>query len=78
VIEATATHGKVNINQNGSLSYTPDPQFIGVDAISYVISDGAGGTDRAEVTIDVIDPAAVEAETGSGAEGSAGGLSSGG
>ena len=77
VVEATANHGKVDINPNGSLSYTPDPQFIGDDVISYTVSDGAGGTARAKVMIRVVPPPG-EAETGSGAEGSAGGSSSGG
>jgi Bacterial Ig domain len=78
VTEATATHGKVDINPNGSLAYTPDPLFIGDDVISYTVSDGAGGTDRAKVMIHVVEPPPAEAETGSGAEGSAGGSSSGG
>jgi hypothetical protein len=77
VMEATANHGKVDINPNGSLSYTPGPQFIGDDVISYTVSDGAGGTDRAKVMIHV-EPPPGEAETGSGAEGSAGESSSGG
>jgi hypothetical protein len=77
VMEATANHGKVDINPNGSLSYTPDPQFIGDDVISYTVSDGADGTARAKVMIRV-EPPPGEAETGSGAEGSAGGSSSGG
>jgi hypothetical protein len=78
VVEATATQGRVDINPNGSLTYTPPPLFIGDDAVSYVISDGAGGTDRAAFTVRVLDPAAGEAGTGGGAEGSAGGSSSGG
>jgi hypothetical protein len=77
VMEAAANHGKVDTNPNGSLSYTPDPQFIGDDVISYTVSDGAGGTARAKVMIRV-EPPPGEAETGSGAEGSAGGSSSGG
>jgi hypothetical protein len=77
VIEATANHGKVDIHPNGSLTYTPNPQFIGDDVISYAVSDGAGGTDRAKVMIHVVEPPPAEAETGSGAEGSAGGSSGG-
>jgi hypothetical protein len=77
VTEATANHGEVGINPNGSLSYTPGPQFIGDDVISYTVSDGAGGTDRAKVMIHV-EPPPGESETGSGAEGSAGESSSGG
>ncbi|HZB03714.1 MAG TPA: cadherin-like domain-containing protein [Actinomycetota bacterium] len=73
VDEATANHGEVHINPNGSLTYTPNPQFIGDDVISYTVSDGAGGTDRAKVMIHVVEPPPGEAETGSGAEGSSSG-----
>jgi hypothetical protein len=77
VVEATANHGTVDIHPNGSLTYTPDPQFIGDDVISYTLSDGAGGTVRAKVMIHVVEPQPAEAEAGSGEEGSTGASSGG-
>jgi hypothetical protein len=78
VVEAAANHGEVVINAGGSLTYTPKAPFIGEDVISYTVSDRAGGTDRAKVMIRIVEPPPGEAETGSGAEGSAGESSSGG
>jgi hypothetical protein len=34
-------HGTLALNSNGSVSYTPDPNFFGADSYSYTISDGA-------------------------------------
>jgi hypothetical protein len=56
VAVATALHGDVHINPDGTLTYTSNPLFIGEDTISYTISDGAGGTDRAEVSVQVVEP----------------------
>jgi hypothetical protein len=41
-------------NGNDSLTYTPNPDFSGLDSFTYTISDGRGGTASASVTIDVI------------------------
>ncbi|MBV7267540.1 Ig-like domain-containing protein, partial [Erythrobacter ani] len=51
VISASANDGTVTINPDGSLNFTPDPNFNGNDAISYTISDGRGGTSSAIVPI---------------------------
>ena len=40
-------HGVVTNNNNGTITYTPDPNFNGVDSFVYIISDGNGGTDTA-------------------------------
>ena len=40
----------VNLNNDGSFSYTPAPDFVGTDSFSYTVSDGNGGTDTATVT----------------------------
>jgi VCBS repeat-containing protein len=53
VVSASAGHGSVTINPDGTLSYTPAANFNGVDTISYTISDGAGGTSTATVTVSV-------------------------
>ncbi|WP_170865132.1 Ig-like domain-containing protein, partial [Roseovarius marisflavi] len=53
VTQATAQHGTVLINADGTLSYSPDADFNGTDTISYTVSDGLGGSDTAEVTVNV-------------------------
>ena len=47
------TNGTVTVNPNGSLTYTPDPNYNGLDSFTYDISDGNGGTDTATITITV-------------------------
>jgi hypothetical protein len=50
-------HGTVNINANGSTTYTPDAGFLGTASFEYTVSDGhPGGTNHAAVTINVISP----------------------
>lgn len=53
VAEATATFGSVDINTDGTLQYTPPENFSGEDTITYIISDGKGGTSSATVTVQV-------------------------
>jgi hypothetical protein len=42
-------------NHVHSVTYTPDPDVHGIDAFSYTVSDGNGGTDTAVVTV-LFDP----------------------
>jgi len=49
------TNGTAVVNANGTITYTPNPDFSGTDTISYTISDGQGGTGTATVTITVND-----------------------
>ncbi|WP_420863556.1 Ig-like domain-containing protein [Algirhabdus cladophorae] len=51
--DPTAPNGTVEINPDGTLEYTPDPDFSGEDTITYTISDGNGGTDTTTVTVTV-------------------------
>ena len=54
VQSATApAHGTAGVNPNGTITYTPHPNFNGEDRFTYTISDGAGGTDAATVVIEV-------------------------
>lgn len=47
--------GSLTLNANGSYTFTPTTGFYGkVDSITYVISDGAGGYDTANIYIDVL------------------------
>ena len=53
VTSATAPNGTVVINADGTITYTPALNFNGTDTITYVISDGQGGTSTATVTVTV-------------------------
>jgi len=55
ILEATATNGTVIINKDGTLKYTPNANYYGVDTISYKVSDGKGGTDTATVKVTIKD-----------------------
>ncbi|MCP4117586.1 MAG: tandem-95 repeat protein [Desulfobacteraceae bacterium] len=48
-----AGNGTAEVNPNGSFSYTPNPDFNGVDTFTYTVSDGKGGTDTGTVTITI-------------------------
>ena len=48
-------HGTLALHTDGSLTYTPAPDYAGMDSFSYHVQDGYGGLDEAEVTL-VITP----------------------
>ncbi len=43
--------GTVTINANGTITYLPATNFVGVDTFTYTISDGNGKIDRAKVSV---------------------------
>ncbi len=53
LLESNATHGTVMLNDDGSLSYTPEPDWNGTDSFTYQASDGAAISDPATVGITV-------------------------
>ncbi|WP_108811397.1 Ig-like domain-containing protein [Sphingorhabdus sp. Alg231-15] len=53
VTSATASNGLVTINPDGTITYSPNPDFNGTDTITYTISDGEGGTSTATVEVTV-------------------------
>ena len=53
LVSATASNGSVIVNSDGSLTYTPDPDFTGIAVITYVISDGQGNSATGEIAITV-------------------------
>ncbi|MEL6965876.1 MAG: cadherin-like domain-containing protein, partial [Pseudomonadota bacterium] len=53
VTQASATHGVVTINPDGTLSYQPNQDYNGPDTISFTVSDGDGGTGLGSVPITV-------------------------
>jgi len=46
-------HGTVELNDDGTFTYTPDDGYCGKDYFYYTVSDGHGGTDRTKVYIKV-------------------------
>ena len=46
-------NGSVQLNTDGTFTYTPDANFFGSDTFTYEVSDGNGGTDQAIVNITV-------------------------
>jgi hypothetical protein len=46
-------HGALQVDPDGSFSYTPMADFCGVDVFTYTISDGRGGRDTVESQIEV-------------------------
>ena len=53
VTSATALHGTVVRNPDGTITYTPNADYAGSDTISYRISDGEGGTADATVAVTI-------------------------
>ena len=54
LIGATAGNGTVTFAADGTITYTPNPNFNGTDVISYRISDGNGGFSTAQVIVTVV------------------------
>ena len=48
-------NGTVTINADGTVTYTPDPDFNGTDTFEYTITDDNGNTSTAAVTV-FVDP----------------------
>ena len=49
----TPAHGTATLNSDGTVTYTPAPNFNGSDAFTYTISDDQGGSDTETVTVTV-------------------------
>ena len=47
------TNGTLQVNGDGSFTYTPNENFFGSDSFTYGITDGNGGTAQATVNIEV-------------------------
>jgi len=47
------THGKVDIDNDGNIVFTPETDYNGEASFEYTISDGKGGTDTATVSLNV-------------------------
>ena len=55
-------HGGVVLNQNGTVTYTPDTSFTGDDSFAYTVEDPDGNeaTDTITVTVGGVDPIALD------------------
>jgi large repetitive protein len=51
--EVESGEGTVEINPDGTITYTAPPEFQGVAVIRYIVSDGRGGFDLSFVTVTV-------------------------
>jgi poly(hydroxyalkanoate) depolymerase family esterase len=52
-LETVPTHGDATVTTEGDIAYLPHRDYHGVDAFSYRIDDGRGGSATADVTITV-------------------------
>ncbi|WP_188149629.1 retention module-containing protein, partial [Teredinibacter waterburyi] len=55
IIAAGAQTGTVTVNADGTITYQPNTDFVGIDTITYAISDGHGGesVSSSDVTVKV-------------------------
>ncbi|NTS75633.1 tandem-95 repeat protein [Catenovulum sp. SM1970] len=60
ITQASASNGQVVINNDGTLTYTPNNNFTGSDSISYTVSDGNGGIATANAVVTVFNPTTPE------------------
>jgi len=47
-------HGEVTVNDDGTVTYTPEADYFGLDGLQYTISDGNGESDDAWIRLTVI------------------------
>jgi hypothetical protein len=50
---ANPPKGSATNNGDGTVTYTPDPGFVGTDSFLYTVSDSKGGSDSATITVQV-------------------------
>jgi gliding motility-associated-like protein len=72
ISSATAGNGTVTINDDGTITYVPNPNYCGTDTITYTVCDGSGLCDTGIIVVTVVcvndPPIAVDdvANTGEG------------
>ena len=54
-------HGTATINLDGTVTYTPDTDYVGDDSFTYTIEDGFGNTSTGTVSVSVMAPIAAPA-----------------
>ena len=55
-VASEPSHGTVTVNDDGSFTYTPEPNFTGTDSFTYRANDGLADSGSATVTITIIPP----------------------
>ena len=53
VLVSGSSNGSVDLNSDGSFSYTPNPDFFGTDSFTYIAFDGQDNSLETEVTLTV-------------------------
>jgi hypothetical protein len=52
-VDTEPENGTLDLNPDGTFTYTPDPGFVGTDTFTYTLTDPIGASDTATVTIKV-------------------------
>ncbi len=52
-LDTDVSHGSLSLNDDGTFTYTPDPDYAGPDSFTYIVDDGEGGSDSTTVSITV-------------------------
>jgi hypothetical protein len=55
-VSAGPAHGRLQLNPDGSFTYTANPGFLGTDSFAYVATDGLASSAPASVTIKMVQP----------------------
>lgn len=58
-VAAYPSNGAVAISADGTITYTPNPGFVGSDSFVYALTDNDGASSEATVALDVAAPTAV-------------------
>ena len=58
-----AEHGKVSLNEDGTINYTPKRGFSGVDKFQYAVTDGTQVSNAATVSVHVEKSLEVDAKS---------------
>jgi hypothetical protein len=53
VVSASTPDGTVTVNSDGTITFTPTSDFTGTTTVTYVVTDGEGGTDTGTSTVTV-------------------------
>jgi hypothetical protein len=62
ILVNSTSHGTLNLNPNGSFTYTPVKSYTGTDSFTYRANDGTSDSNEAIVTIGInVDPYAINA-----------------
>ncbi|MBD2123932.1 Ig-like domain-containing protein [Trichocoleus sp. FACHB-262] len=61
---SSATNGTVTKNSEGTLTYTPNANFNGVDTFTYTVDDGYGGKATGTVAITINPPSSITPTSG--------------